>query len=135
MLKIEIIGNLGADAEQKMANGKSYLSFRVAETRKFADKVTGEIVSNTTWVSCSMDGEHANLLQYLKKGQRVFIRGNMEVRLYVSSKDGQRHAGISVYVKELELCGSNRHDLLIKSDQGADEQVTNNEEMESNLPF
>lgn len=135
MLKIEIIGNLGADAEQKMANGKSYLSFRVAETRKFADKVTGEMVTSTTWVSCSMDGEHANLLQYLKKGQRVFIRGNMEIRLYVSSKDGQRHAGISVYVKELELCGSNRSDLQIKSDQGADEQEANSEELKPNTPF
>ena len=83
MLKIEIIGNLGADAEQKMANGKSYLSFRVAETRKFADKVTGEMVTSTTWVSCSMDGDHTNLMQYLKKGSEsvhTWQHGNPSIR-------------------------------------------------------
>lgn len=119
MLKVEIIGNLGADAEQRVANGKNYLSFRVAETRKFADKATGEMVTSTTWVSCTMDGANTNLAQYLKKGQRVFVRGNMELRLFVSSKDGQRHAGINVYVKELELCGSNKSEseMVVKSDQ------------------
>lgn len=127
MLKVEIIGNLGADAEQRVANGKSYLSFRVAETRKYADKETGEMVINTTWASCSMDGANTNLAQYLKKGQRVFVRGNMELRLFVSSRDGQRHAGINVYVKELELCGSNKSEseMVVKSDQGAVDNTTN----------
>ena len=132
MLKLEIIGNLGADAELREANGKKYVSFRVAETRKFADKQTGEMVSSTTWASCSMDGDNTNLLPYLKKGQRVFVRGNMELKIFVSSRDGQRHAGVNVYVKELELCGSPRTDMEMK---GMQAPATKEPEKKDDLPF
>lgn len=118
MLKVEIIGNLGADAESREVNGKRFLSFRVAETRKYADKSTGEMVQSTMWVSCTMDGPNSNLLPYLKKGQRVFIRGNLDLKIYVSSADAQRHAGMNVFVKELELCGGNRTNLEVKGHQG-----------------
>lgn len=133
MLKVEIIGNLGADAESREINGKRFLSFRVAETRKFADKSTGEMVQSTMWVSCTMDGPNTNLVPFLKKGQRVFVRGNLDLKIYVSSSDGQRHAGMNVYVKELELCGGSRTDLEVKGHQGG--QPTTSETFGKDTPF
>ena len=43
MIKLEIIGNLGADAEIKQYNGNKFVSFRVAHTDKWVDQQTGVI--------------------------------------------------------------------------------------------
>ena len=34
MIKLQVIGNLGADAEIKSIAGREYISFRVANTKK-----------------------------------------------------------------------------------------------------
>lgn len=106
MLKLEIIGNLGADAERKDVNGEKFLSFRVAHSRKITNRNTGEITTETTWVSCTFNGDGGRLFPYLVKGQKVFARGNAQLKIFTSSKDGQQHAGLNLRVSELELCGS-----------------------------
>lgn len=52
MIKLEIVGNLGADAEIKDYNGNKFVSFRVAHSEKWVDRQTGTITTQTTWVSC-----------------------------------------------------------------------------------
>lgn len=106
MFKIEIIGNLGADAEIKNANGREFISFRLAHTEKYTNPTTGEITESTIWVSCLKQGDNRNLLPYLKKGQRIFVRGNAALRIYSSAKTHQMEAGINCSVWELEFCGS-----------------------------
>lgn len=105
MIKIELIGNLGADAELKTENGNDFVSFRVAHTTKHTDVRTGEIVSDTTWVSCTKNGKNENLIKYLRKGMKVYLRGNITMKIY-TGHDGKSHAGINCYVSEIELCGS-----------------------------
>lgn len=105
MLKLVIIGNLGADAELRNANGAQFLSFRVAHSDRWTDRNTGEVHDNTTWVSCTLNGDGGNLRQYLKQGAKVFVYGDVSTRIYVSSKDGKQYAGIDCRVRQLELCG------------------------------
>lgn len=105
MLKIEVIGNLGANAETKTQNGETFVTMRVAATNKYANKETGEIIENTTWVSCIWRGDHSRVTPFLLVGTKVFIRGDAALKLYVGH-DGQKHAGLNVRVQELELCGS-----------------------------
>lgn len=105
MLQLQIIGNLGADAEVRNTNGAQFLAFRVAHTNRFTDRITGEVRETTTWVSCTMNGDGGNLRQYLKQGTKVYVYGDVSTRLYVSSKDGTQHAGIDCRVRQLELCG------------------------------
>lgn len=106
MLKLEVIGNLGADAELRSVDGNEFVSFRVCHSSKVVSSQTGEVVENRTWVSCTISGRADSLRPFLKKGQKVFVRGNASLRLFVSSSDGQRHAGLNLRVWELELCGS-----------------------------
>lgn len=103
MLQIEIIGNLGSDAEIKQLNGKNYVSFNVAHSEKRKD-ANGITVDSTTWVSVLLHGDGGNLLQYLKKGCKVFVRGRMYVKTYVD-KSGQTQAAINVNASEINLCG------------------------------
>lgn len=108
MLQLQIIGNLGADAEVRNTNGAQFLTFRVAHTNRYTDRTTGEVRESTTWVSCTMNGDGGNLRQYLKQGTKVYVYGDVSTRLYVSSKDGTQHAGIDCRVRQLELCGGNQ---------------------------
>lgn len=105
MLKIEIIGNLGADAEIKDFSGSSFVSFRVAHSEKYkgADCLEHE---RTVWVSCLYGGNADRLMQYLKKGVKVFCRGYASFKVFSSAASKQMEVGVNVRVQELELCGS-----------------------------
>lgn len=105
MLKAEIIGNLGADAVRNQGNDGTYISFRVAHSTTYTNRNSGEVTKNTTWVSCTMNGDGGNLLPYLKSGEKVYVRGNLSSRIFVGH-DGQRHAGLNISVTEIELVGS-----------------------------
>ena len=98
MLKIEVIGNIGNDAEIKPINGNECVSFNVAHS----EKRNG--VECTTWVSVLLNGNGGNLFPYLKKGAKVFVRGNLSVNPY-QDKNNQWRVGINVSASEIQLCG------------------------------
>lgn len=105
MIKLEIIGNLGADAEIKQYNGNKFVSFHVAHTDKWVDQQTGVISTQTTWVSCSLNGDGGALTSYLKKGTKVYVRGTPGFVVYSSPKTHKMETGINLFVREVELCG------------------------------
>ena len=105
MLKIEVIGNLGAAAEVKSNNGEKFVTFRVASTNKYTNKQTGEITEETTWVSCIWRGEHPRVSPFLTQGTKVFVRGEAALKIFIGH-DGNKHAGLNLRVQELELCGN-----------------------------
>ena len=140
MFKIEVIGNLGADAETRVSNGATYVAFRVAHTVKSVDMQTGEVVRVAVWVSCSKAGECTNLMPFLRKGAKVFVRGNAQLKVY-TGHDGKQHAGINLFVHELELCGSQVGDApsVVSDDKGvagadtsADDAVSSGETSSTN---
>lgn len=110
MLNALIIGHLGADAEVRAVNDKSFVSFRVAHTDKYVNRQTGEIKETTQWVSCTWNGDGGEVVKYLKKGERVYVYGAISSKLFVSSRDGQQYAGIDCRVRHIELCGGRRAD-------------------------
>lgn len=108
MIKMEIIGNLGADAEVKVYNGNKFVSFRVAHTDKWVGQQTGVISTQTTWVSCSLNGDGGGLTPYLKKGTKVFVRGTPNFVTYSSPKTHKFETGVNLFVREIELCGGHQ---------------------------
>lgn len=117
MIKMEIIGNLGADAQLQVNNGNKFVSFRIANTDTWTDKRTGEIIKTTQWISCSLNGDGGNLLQYLKKGTKIFVRGNAQIVIYSSPKTHQMEAGVNLFVREIELCGGSREENQLQEQQ------------------
>lgn len=99
MLVLEAIGNLGADAIIKDLNGQKYIAFSVAHTESYKDP-QGQRHERTTWVSCLKYGE-SPVINYLKKGTRVFIRGELSAKAYEAG--GALQAGINCRVRELQL--------------------------------
>ena len=101
-----MIGNLGANAEIKTADGREFVTFRIAHNDSFkgADGVRKE---TSMWVDCTMScttGRPA-VLPYLTKGTTVCVVGNVSLRVYSSEKDRCMKAGLTIHVQKLELLG------------------------------
>lgn len=101
MLKVEIIGHLGADAELKSNDRGKFITFQVYHSERWLDRNTGEYVERTVRASCTRTGDLGNLLQFMKKGFQVYVRGDMELRTYLGN-DNQYHSGMNIRVTELE---------------------------------
>lgn len=115
MLQLEIIGNLGNDAEIKEFSGKKYVSMNVAHSEKKKDGS-----ENTVWVSVLWYGDGGGLFQYLKRGCKVFLRGRLVPKAYID-KQNQPQCAVNMYANEVTLCGGKQE--ATKQDGGT---TTNN---------
>lgn len=103
MLKVTLIGNIGADAKVQNSNGREFTSFRVAHTDKWKDDA-GNIHENTLWVDCVLS-EKPKVVEFLKKGTQVYVEGSATLRVYSSKQDKCMKAGIQLSVTRVELLG------------------------------
>lgn len=125
MLQTMIIGHIGADAESKNANGRNFITFRVAHSERYTD-ANGQQHDNTTWVDCILNGS-SNLLPYLKKGTQVYVIGSTSLRTYSSPKDKCIKAGLTINVRNIELLGGKPEQVpsvLYRQDNGEQVQVS-----------
>lgn len=104
MIKVEVIGNLGADCEVKQSNGNRFGACRVAHTEKYTD-AQGNVHESTIWVDIVIPDAENKVIPYLKAGVKVFVRGNASLRVYSSQKDRCMKAGLTINAREIELCG------------------------------
>lgn len=107
MLIATLIGNLGANAEIKSADGREFVSFRVAhnDSYKGAD---GTRVESSMWIDCTMSCSNGRpaVLPYLTKGTAVCVVGQVSTRVYSSEKDRCMKAGLKIHVQRVELIGA-----------------------------
>jgi single-strand DNA-binding protein len=91
-----IVGNLGKDPEIKQTKGgEDYARFSVCVSEKYGDTKTAH------WFDCVAFRKTAELVgKYLKKGSKVFLEGNPELKQW-ESKDGKAFAAISVVVNKI----------------------------------
>ena len=104
--KVQLIGNLGADAEIKtLDSGKKVASFSLAINETFKN-AKGEKVTNTTWINCvAWEGTASILENYTKKGQEIAVDGKLSIRNY-ENKEGVKVYVTEVIVEEVLLLGS-----------------------------
>lgn len=110
MLKVEVIGNIGADAEKKNGNGGEFIAFRVASTFKYKTQ-DGKEVENTDWIDVTLSNPDSKVIPFLKRGEKVFVRGTARLRVYSSPKDRCMKAGLTIMAQEIELVGGIRDDV------------------------
>jgi single-strand DNA-binding protein len=103
MIKLQVIGNLGKDAQVNNVNGKSVINFTVAHTERFKD-AQGNQKDRTTWVDCAYWTDRTAVAPYLKKGTQVFVEGQPDVRTY-TTQDGRNGASLTLRVVSVQLLG------------------------------
>lgn len=109
MQQIQIIGNVGEDCVIRDVNSKRFATFRVACTEKVPQG--SELVDRTTWYSCSYNKPDARVLEFIKKGVRVFIQGLPSYSIYDSAVNHCKMIDIRVFVDRIQLCSDRRQDL------------------------
>lgn len=88
-------GNLGSDAEVRVAGGTSLVSFSVAVTESFKDG-NDQWQDKTTWVRCTWWKRDEKTAKHLVKGAFVAVSGKPSVSVY--EKDGEAKATLEVNV-------------------------------------
>jgi len=102
--KVILVGNLGADPEVRtFQNGGKVCNLRIATSENWKDKNTGERREKTEWhtVAVFSDGLVRVCEQYLKKGSKVYIEGQLQTRKW------QDQSGNDRYSTEVVLQGFN----------------------------
>lgn len=119
MFTSTIIGNLGADAEVRDYNGKKFVSFKVAHSESWQGQ-DGVRHDRMQWISCALNGDGGNLLQFLKKGTKVCVIGDTTVSVVSSQKSRSMVPAVNVAVRSIELCGGSSDEIPreIVTDQG-----------------
>jgi single-strand DNA-binding protein len=102
--KVILVGNLGRDPEiRRTQDGRPVANLRVATTDSWRDKATGERREKTEWHTVVIFNEGLCRVaeQYLKKGAKVYIEGQLQTRKW-QGQDGQDR-----YTTEVVLQGFN----------------------------
>lgn len=102
MLQFTLVGNLGADAKLREANGKKFVSLSVAHTERLFDNKTQTYYDSTVWVGVTLNRYSDNLLKYLVRGTKVLVIGRGRLRTFFNQQH-QAQAGLDIMADSLEL--------------------------------
>ena len=93
--KVILIGNLGADPEiRRTQDGRPIANLRVATSESWKDKTTGERREKTEWhrVVIFSEGLCKIAEQYLKKGSKVYLEGQLQTRKWTDKENIERYS-------------------------------------------
>src|SRR3989442_11149522 len=102
--KVILVGNLGKDPEvRRMQDGRPVVNMSVATSESWRDKATGERKEKTEWhrVVIFNEGLAKIAEQYLKKGSKVYLEGQLQTRKWTDQQ------GVEKYSTEVVLQGFN----------------------------
>lgn len=108
MIKIDLIGYLGTDAEMKEVDGSKFVTCRVAHTDTWTGN-DGVKHEQTQWIDVIVNPQ-SRVIPYLKRGTQVYVRGNMRTRVYSSQKDRCMKAGITINATEIQLLSARKEE-------------------------
>jgi single-strand DNA-binding protein len=98
--KVILVGNLGRDPEvRRLGSGDPVVNLRIATSESWKDKQSGERKEKTEWHSVVIFNENLARVaeQYLKKGSKVYIEGQLQTRKW------QDQSGQEKYTTEIVL--------------------------------
>ncbi len=98
--KVILVGNLGADPDvRSMQSGDKVVNLSLATSESWKDKATGERKENTQWHRVVVFNQGlVNVCEnYLKKGSKIYIEGQLETRSW--DKDGQKQYTTEVVLR------------------------------------
>ena len=113
--KVILVGNLGKDPEvRRTQDGRPIVQLSVATSETWRDKATGERKEKTEWhrVVIFSEGLAKVAEQYLKKGAKVYIEGQLQTRKWTDQ------SGVEKYSTEVVLQGFNSNLTMLDGRSG-----------------
>lgn len=93
--KVILIGNLGADPEiRRTQDGRPIANLRVATSESWRDRNSGERRERTEWhrVVIFNEGLCKIAEQYLRKGSKVYLEGQLQTRKWEDQSGQERYS-------------------------------------------
>ena len=93
--KVILVGNLGRDPEvRSFQNGGKVCNLRIATSENWKDRNTGERKERTEWHTVAIFSEPLARIaeQYLRKGSKVYIEGQLETRKWQDQSGQDRYS-------------------------------------------
>lgn len=143
--KVILVGNIGADPEiRSMQSGDEVCNLSIATSESWKDKNTGERKEKTEWhrVVVFNQGLVKVCKNYLKKGAKVYIEGQLETRSW--EQDGQKKYTTEIVLRpfrgELTMLDSrsltgSEHGTSNAGVAGSNPAASANDEFEDEIPF
>jgi single-strand DNA-binding protein len=113
--KVILVGNLGKDPEiRRTQDGRPIANLSVATSESWRDKATGERKEKTEWhrVVIFNEGLCKVAEQYLKKGAKVYLEGQLQTRKWTDQ------SGVEKYSTEVVLQGFNSNLTMLEGRSG-----------------
>lgn len=114
--KVILVGNLGRDPEVRtFQNGGRVCNLRIATSETWRDKASGERRERTEWHSVVIFNENLMKIaeQYLRKGTKVYIEGQLETRKAADQAGGPERYFTEVVLRQF------RGELTILDSKGS----------------
>jgi single-strand DNA-binding protein len=123
--KVILVGNLGDDPEiRRTQDGRPIANLRIATSESWRDKNTGERRDKTEWhrVVIFSEGLCKVAEQYLRKGAKVYIEGQLQTRKW-QGQDGQDR-----WTTEVVLQGFNGTLHMLDGRSGPSQGMSDNQQ-------
>jgi len=152
--KVILVGNLGADPEVRQTqDGRPIVNLRLATSESWRDKSTGERREKTEWHRVVIFNENLGRIaeQYLKKGSKVYIEGQLQTRKWQDQSGQDRYSTevvLQQYRGELAMLDSRQRDGMGEGSQrngdfgrsgpfagGGDKSGSFEKELDDEIPF
>ncbi len=92
--KVILVGNLGADPEiRRLNSGDPVVNLRIATSESWRDKNSGDRKEKTEWHNVVIFNDNLAKVaeQYLKKGMKVYIEGQLQTRKWQDQSGQDRY--------------------------------------------
>ena len=127
--KVILVGNLGQDPEiRRLGSGDPVVNLRIATSESWRDRQSGERKEKTEWHSVVIFNENLAKVaeQYLKKGSKVYVEGQLQTRQW-EDQSGQKRYSTEVVLQKfrgdlqmLDGRGGGGGEVEDRSGRGAD---------------
>jgi single-strand DNA-binding protein len=105
--RVILIGNLGKDPEVRYTSGgQAVANLRIATSRSWTDKASGQRKEETEWHDVEVWGKQAEQCgEYLAKGRQVFIEGRLKTDKWQDKTSGQERTRVKVVAENVRFLG------------------------------
>jgi single-strand DNA-binding protein len=105
--KVILVGNLGKDPEVRYTSGgQAVANLRIATSRSWTDKQSGQRKEETEWHDVEVWGKQAEQCgEYLAKGRQVYVEGRLKTDKWQDKTSGQERSRVKVVADSVRFLG------------------------------
>jgi len=105
--KVILVGNLGKDPEVRYTSGgQAVANLRIATSRSWTDKQSGQRKEETEWHDVEVWGKQAEQCgEFLAKGRQVYVEGRLKTDSWDDKASGQKRSRVKVVADTVRFLG------------------------------